>query len=78
MSSEHDKAVLNCIFNPLLPVSELAYDKELPHDLQGWLSAREFNHMGTHRHIHSAGYRFQFVVIPRTRSLKYQNTRTQV
>jgi hypothetical protein len=43
MSSEHDKAVLNCIFNPLLPVGELVYD-ELPHALQGMLS--EFGLVG--------------------------------
>lgn len=36
MSSEHDRAVLNCIFNPLLPVGELIYEDELPHNLQGW------------------------------------------
>jgi hypothetical protein len=37
MSSEHDKAVLNCIFNPLLPVGELVYEEDLPNDMQGWL-----------------------------------------
>jgi hypothetical protein len=37
MSSEHDKAILNCIFNPLLPVGELIYEDELPRNLQGWL-----------------------------------------
>jgi hypothetical protein len=36
MSSEHDRAILNCIFNPLLPVGELTYDDELPHNLQVW------------------------------------------
>jgi hypothetical protein len=51
MSSEHDKAVLNCIFNPLLPVGELVYD-ELPHALQGLLS--EFGLVGMHRHRYNA------------------------
>jgi len=36
MSSEHDRAVLNCIFNPLLPTGEFECD-ELSPDLQGWL-----------------------------------------
>lgn len=34
MSSEHDRTILNCIFNPLLPVGELIYEDELPHNLQ--------------------------------------------
>ncbi|XP_069683675.1 tetratricopeptide repeat protein 36 [Periplaneta americana] len=34
MSSEQDRAILNCIFNPLLPVGECVYDEELPSDLQ--------------------------------------------
>ncbi|XP_063228154.1 tetratricopeptide repeat protein 36 isoform X2 [Bacillus rossius redtenbacheri] len=33
MASEHDRAVLNCIFNPLLPIGENAYDEDLPADL---------------------------------------------
>jgi hypothetical protein len=36
MSCEHDRAILNSIFNPLLPVGELIYEDELPHNLQGW------------------------------------------
>jgi len=38
MSSEHDRAVLNCIFNPLLPTGEFVCDEELCPDLQGWFS----------------------------------------
>jgi hypothetical protein len=38
MSSEHDRAVLNCIFNPLLPVGEFVCDEESSPDLQGWFS----------------------------------------
>ena len=37
MSSEHDRAVLNCIFNPLLPAGGFECDEKLHPDLQGWL-----------------------------------------
>lgn len=29
MSSEHDRAVLNSIFNPYLPLGEAAFEKDL-------------------------------------------------
>jgi hypothetical protein len=35
MTSEHDIAILNCVFNPLLPLGEAVYEDELPHNLQG-------------------------------------------
>ncbi|KAJ9575758.1 hypothetical protein L9F63_007404 [Diploptera punctata] len=34
MTSEHDKAVLNSIFNPLLPVGECIQEEDLPDTLQ--------------------------------------------
>lgn len=37
MSSEHDRAVLNCIFNPLLPAGGYECDEDLHPDVQGWL-----------------------------------------
>lgn len=35
MANEHDRAVLNSIFNPLLPVGEAAYVEEISPELTG-------------------------------------------
>lgn len=38
MSSEHDRAVLNCIFNPLLPAGGYECDEDLHPDVQVYFS----------------------------------------
>lgn len=35
MSSAGDRAILNSIFNPLLPVGEMVYDENIPEELRG-------------------------------------------
>lgn len=35
MTSAHDKAILNSIFNPLLPVGDCVYDEDIPEELKG-------------------------------------------
>lgn len=37
MSSAGDRAILNSIFNPLLPVGECVYSEDIPRDLRGRL-----------------------------------------
>lgn len=40
MSSAGDRAILNSIFNPLLPVGECVYEENIPEELRGKLEIK--------------------------------------